>query len=109
MIGINRKILQTVLRSDGSRKSLMNHISCLSSSKLTDRRYNDTNDSTLVRSITPGLISNSQILLRRCNNHRAFKDIPVKKPWAVKIVEMSPKSVQPYLRLMRVDRPIGML
>lgn len=103
MIGINRKLLQTVLRCDGSKKALINHISCLSSLKLYERR----NDGIApFRSNSPGLITNSQILLRH-SHERHFKHIPIKKPWSVLFVEKSPKPFQPYLRLMRVDRPIG--
>lgn len=111
MITVNRKLLHSVLKSELSKNTLFNqHLSCITSLRINERNRNNIENHSSCKSNIPGTLSNSdnQIFVRCLHKaSRKFQTIKVKKPLAQAFVDNAPQQIQPYLRLMRVDRPIG--
>nr|CAI5818085.1 unnamed protein product [Callosobruchus analis] len=99
----------TVIHKTNSRKSRQDwgeprilHRSCTTFSGLKEWRKSE-----LLHSATSTLLPN--VLLKKCyatSNIKTEGKKP-KKAFAARIVEAAPKYVQPYMKLMRIDRPIG--
>nr|CAH7738249.1 unnamed protein product [Callosobruchus chinensis] len=99
----------TVIHKTNSRKSRQDwgdprilHRSCTTFSGLKQWK-----ELKLLNSANSSLLPN--VLLKNCyatSNIRTVEEKP-KKTIAARVVEGAPKYVQPYMKLMRIDRPIG--